>query len=284
MDIRALGKFLVLVVFSLALASCTKVKFSYGFLDNWLRWQTYDYFDLNREQKSVLKQLTKDFHSWHRHNELEDYADFLSATQTTLNQPTIDDEDIELTLNQVQSLWLRSAEQLHTIAEELLPTLSAEQTEQIIGNVQQQLMEFQDEQVALQPQERVEQLTERMQKQVKKQVGGLTEQQQNLIKTWAAQQHDTSVYALHQQLLWLDDLRQILQSDLSAPANLARAKKLIFEQPDYINPQHAELAQGNNRRTGELITALHATLSDKQKHKLISRLARYERDFRDLAR
>jgi len=265
------------------LASCTKTKLAYGFLDNWLRWQTENYFDPSAEQKDLLKRLTKQFQTWHRHNELEELANLIGRSAQTLSQPTLVESDIKTMVENIKTMYQRNATQLSVIAEQILPTLSTEQITQIIAQINKEITTYQEESVAISNQEMIDKRNESMSDFLADKVGKLTPQQQQLIERWAAQQANLAALNLMQQLLWRNKFTDLLHADLTDTATRKAACDLIFNEADFVNADHERLIMADRKKTAQMIAELHRTLTEKQRNNLQTRLKRYEQDFRELS-
>ena len=76
--LRSNGLVTVLLAFSFVLLSgCSAVRFVYNQADTILAWLADDYFDLDAAQKQDFDKRFDPLLSWHRHEQLPDYARFL---------------------------------------------------------------------------------------------------------------------------------------------------------------------------------------------------------------
>ena len=272
-----------LALISVCLTSCTKTKLAYGFLDNWLRWETEKYLSPTDQQKQLLKVHSKNFHHWHRSNELESLAQFAGQTATLLDQPNISAEQVQQTLEQMQVIYTRSAKQLRKLTDALLPTLQPSQIDQIMAKLDQQAVEYQEQYLAVSKQQRIEDRAESMEDFFAGIVGKLNPQQSQLVLDWSDGITSLAAEGLLQQRLWQQEFAQALAEDRSDPTNLDKLASLIFTELKPLNDQQQKIEQANRQHTAKMIVTLHGTLTKKQRAKLQKRLLNYQRDFQQLA-
>ncbi|BFM08483.1 DUF6279 family lipoprotein [Halioxenophilus aromaticivorans] len=280
---HCISRTLLAAVLLCLLTSCTKTKLAYSFLDNWLRWETENYVDLNSEQKQLLKTQSKQFHQWHRANELIPLAELAGDSADLFNQPAISVQEIEQLLDQSEKLYQRSADQLRKLSDALLPTLSSEQTQQIMDKLDEQIQEYQEEYLAVSPSQRIEDRAENMADFLKGIVGKLTDDQQQLLNFWSQHQVGLAAEGLLQQRLWQQAFRTKLAEDTYSPTDLDDLAELIFAEMAPLNDQHQQVVLANRQRTYAMIADFHGTLTTKQKEKLNRQLTTYQQDFLALA-
>src|SRR4051794_32159645 len=68
------------------LASCTFTRFAYNQADTAALWAADSYFELEGPQKDELQKRFERFHSWHRNQQLPEYAAFMRTAKTRLQQ------------------------------------------------------------------------------------------------------------------------------------------------------------------------------------------------------
>lgn len=66
------------------LASCTFTRFAYNQADTAAVWVANDYFDLTGDQKDELSRRFERFHTWHRTEQLPEYASFMRTAKLKL--------------------------------------------------------------------------------------------------------------------------------------------------------------------------------------------------------
>lgn len=262
------------IVLCLALVSCSQVKLAYGFLDNWIRWQAQAYISVTPEQKMLLKNLSKSFHQWHRENELEDYAAFLAALEQRFAQQQLIEQDFYDTFEQVETLWTRSEQQLKRSAEQFLVTLTPEQHQEIIDQLIEEQTDFQQTYLLRSTEEATESKSKGVTKVLKRFIGRLTKEQEQIVYHWAEKQQDTAVFMLHQQLLWRS---QFIHS-LNQTAPQQSTATLLLKRAEPVGQKHADQEAHNRALTRQMIMQLHQSLTEKQQERLNKTLRSYQKD------
>lgn len=122
---------ILLLVFVLAVASCSAVRLGYSNGDTVAYWWLNGYVGFSGEQKNWVKGEIDKFFAWHRRTQLPDYANRLARAQLRLQQP--------LSAAQVQeefALMRQHAERMVEFALPSLTTLSLSLSAQQIANIE----------------------------------------------------------------------------------------------------------------------------------------------------
>lgn len=281
--LRRLLSRISLLLIGCLLVSCSQTKLAYGFLDNWLRWELQSYFTLSGDQKRQLKTLSKEFHDWHRHNELTELSNFAAETAELLSQPQITPQQVEQTFDQVDTLYQRSAIQLRSISDALLPTLNQSQVDEILGRIDEQIQEYQEKYLAVSADERIQNRADETVEFFSSILGKFNDEQKQLILEWSHAFDDLSPEHMLKQLQWREAFKKHINTDRSDPNNLDSLAELIFEEMAPLNTQYQQRDQANQERSRAMIVTLHQSLSDKQRDRMQKKLARYQQDFIELA-
>lgn len=279
---RFVVKTLLIITF-LALTSCSQTKLAYGFLDNWVRWQVNDYVDLNKQQSQLLRIASKDFHDWHRENELVRYSIFIENTITKLNQQKITTEDVDSTLDQANALLATSTKQLQQPVIDIASTLSQSQVEEIIKTLEEKESDNLKEIEESTPEERETKRTKGAIKFFSKYLGKLTDEQKQIITESYKLGKSTQPYTTKRYQQWRKEFKQAMATDLTLEDNKQVLARIIFDYPEHLNDEHKAVTEYNEKISYEMIVRLHTTLTVKQKNKLFSKLRKYQSDFLDLA-
>lgn len=120
----------------------------YNRLDNMMAGRFLDYADFDDSQRRFIKQGAREYHDWHRVNELPAYAGFMQALAIRLNagEPTLDTTEVA---NWAAWMDARNAasQQCNPVndAGEFLVAVSDEQVEQIEAHINELYDEFMEE-------------------------------------------------------------------------------------------------------------------------------------------
>jgi hypothetical protein len=77
-------------------AGCSLLRVGYGQLDMFAEWTADEYFELGPQQKDEFRARFSRLHTWHRYEQLPDYAGFLDAAATRVRRG----------LSQEDAMWL----------------------------------------------------------------------------------------------------------------------------------------------------------------------------------
>ena len=273
----------LLVAITIVLAGCSQTKLFYGFLDNWIRWQVEDYVDLTKSQDQLITAASKDFHQWHRSNELPRYAQFLEEIEKTLSLPGLTIEQIEPHLQFGETLWMTSAKELQPAARELFASLSQEQVEHMLAQIDKEKRKREKAAEKLSAEDAFEKLIKARRKNIEQFVGKLSTEQIEHIRQWAKERSDLTEFYESQYQQWRDDFATELNNDRTAAVTLDKLVALTFEQPEVTDPAIAAKIEKNRQLALTAYINIHASLTPKQRQKLSDRLSGYREDALELA-
>ena len=279
------NKKLVISLFAvLFLVACSTAQFGYRFLDNLMRWEVNKYVSLAGQQSTDLDQALDDFHAWHRGSQLPVYSEFLDQQGKVLAAPVISGAQLQQAYNRVMSLWQVSARQLLPDLTQLISSLDEGQVAQLQKNMDKKNREFEDEYLKPSREERRKEREEKMVERLGKWIGSPNDTQLNLVKQWA----DALSFEMPPRMEQRKLMRQRFEEALKVrnePARLQRLLASLVVNPEQNwTPTYRKYLQFNRQQTYQLMIKLHASLSQQQKDKLLSKLAGYEQDFANLSR
>lgn len=79
----SLKKIIILKVLILSFTSCSLMgEWAYSRLDSYLTNYFFQYANFNRDQKSIINNIAKDFHYWHEVNEMPKYKKILESVKS----------------------------------------------------------------------------------------------------------------------------------------------------------------------------------------------------------
>lgn len=112
----------------LFLGGCSALRLSYQEADTLLSWRANQYFDLNQEQKKDFQERLQRLLTWHRYQQLPEYANFLTIAvhkaQTDLKR-----DDIVWFMDGIKARYRTIVDYGVADAATMLKTLSSEQIE-----------------------------------------------------------------------------------------------------------------------------------------------------------
>ncbi len=128
---------IILLVFTLT--GCSFGRYFYNNVHHVVLWRASDYVSLDRSQKNLVIQESKDFIVWHRANELNKYRDLLAELHHDLETDTLTMEGAKVYQLRAKQLTQNIVDYIKPILPDLLSTLTTKQYEQIINNLTKRL-------------------------------------------------------------------------------------------------------------------------------------------------
>ncbi|MEP0073099.1 MAG: DUF6279 family lipoprotein [Marinomonas sp.] len=123
----------------LTLTGCSFGRYFYNNIHHVVLWRASDYVSLERSQKNLVIQASKDFTVWHRANELEKYRTLLAELHHDLETDTLTTEGVKAYQLRTKQLTQNVVDYIKPILPDLFTTLTTKQYEQIINNLTKRL-------------------------------------------------------------------------------------------------------------------------------------------------
>jgi len=273
----------LLLVLALVLAtSACGVRLAYHHLD-WLamRWVNKQ-VSLNPVQEMTLRDALEATLDWHCASELPDYVPFLDRVAGTLSEDAVTVEQIERMGDQAAGFGQRLVDQLMPSVIRLFTSLDDAQVQDLLAGIDKRNEEFRRERIELEPEERRRERIDGMKRSLKRFIGSTNEVQDQRLEQWA----DSLLFVAprmhsHQQQ-WRDKLANLLE-DRHRHESFGPALIELFEPAgDWPNDFRAVLAI-NRQRTLQTLVEIHASLSQRQRRRLLSRIRSLSSDFERLS-
>jgi hypothetical protein len=215
-----------LLLCAVALSGCSAVRVGYNQAPTLAWWWLDSYMDFNAEQAPQVKDALHEWFAWHRATQLSDYANLLAAAQLQVLQPA--------TATQV----CRWSDELRTridtafaqgvpLAAELLPSLSAEQLAYLERRYRKSNLEFQEDFLQAQPDERLKASVKRAIDRAEMLYGRLDERQRQQIAAGvAASPFDPAAWFTERQAVQAEVLQTLGRLTAGGPARADHASNL----------------------------------------------------------
>lgn len=275
---------LLLIISLVLLISGCSTRLAYNYLDWWLDWTIEDYVSLNDEQQRHTKAAIDRLHLWHRHQQLPLYATYLDGLGSAITSESLTQEQLNTLLDDGYDLWTNLLNELLNDSSQLLSSLSDEQTEELFANIEKyQEKEFAEKYVANDMEKLKQRSLKSRQEFFKTWLGPLSKDQQALISHWHQQSKPFGPTALTQRRQWRQEFAELL-AQRSAEHFAPQLAEMLHYPPERWVPEYREQVKHNQTINQQLIMALHASLTEKQKRHCRKRLQGYIKDFQHLAK
>ncbi len=272
----------VLLLISLLLGGCA-VRVAYYFLDVALLWSLDDYIDFEGDQRGQAKTAIKEFHRWHRYNELPAYATLFEELADALEgQLTV--ETIGYFSDATFDAWQTIMRGLAPPSAKILSRLNDEQIQGLVDTMAEEekddLEDYEEETEAEVREDRYE----FMENAVSKLAGKLTDEQRTMIFAWAASLRNMGQMSVDHRSRWRAHFVKILQTR-SDVEQLEKDLTVLYSQPYLFWSEDYQQSMDYNKELSlELLTDLANSMTDKQRAKAVKRLRTIAVDFRALSK
>jgi len=131
---KKIVKLLTLILLTFSITSCS-TKLIYNYADWLIFWTVDDYVELNDSQENILEIKIYELLKWHRQKELPYYTSLLKELRTIVVNK--DDVAFEPLYQKAKVLWKRSAVKVTPEIIALLPSLSHQQKQELVNNIEE---------------------------------------------------------------------------------------------------------------------------------------------------
>lgn len=275
---RHAGLLLVLCL-TTVLHGCS-LRVSYPYMDWWLSWKVRDYISLSHDQQQHLQLTLDQFQRWHQHTQLPAYARELAVLQKRLQQPGLTPAQLQNYREESEKHWLASLDYVLPDVAAMFMTVNDDQWQQFTRAVIAKTAEDTQPYLDITAPERIERRQRQLEKGAKSWLGRLSPAQRQLIHQWSADMHDLADIRRLEQQRWVEQADQLYgeRQQVTTAELQTRLRRLMAEESSFWLPEHRRLLEDNRRRTLQLLSELHASLSDKQSQRLQQRLSDLQQD------
>ncbi|WP_217564183.1 DUF6279 family lipoprotein [Vibrio cholerae] len=273
-------KWLRVLLLCTFLAGCA-TKLVYHNLDWFVIDYAEDFVDLNRQQKTLIKQTMPSLQSWHRVQELPDYLammDELSAL--SLREVTV--EQVAQYQEKMRLYYQRLVIKLLPDVSRLAATLSEEQTEQFMQAFIKRHDKFAKKFIKMDERELRDFYQERIKDRLEDWLGPLNKSQQELVKVWSNKIQPTANDWIGFQTTMREQVRTLLQQRTQPEAFQVQLESLLLNPEQYYGMiLKAKLSY--NRELGQrYVVQILQNSSDKQQQHWQDELADWQKRVSDL--
>ncbi len=273
-------KWLRVLLLCTFLAGCA-TKLVYHNLDWFVIDYAEDFVDLNRQQKTLIKQTMPSLQIWHRAQELPDYLvmmDELSAL--SLREVTV--EQVAQYQEKMRLYYQRLVIKLLPDVSRLAATLSEEQTEQFMQAFIKRHDKFANKFIKMDERELRDFYQERIKDRLEDWLDPLNKSQQELVKVWSNKIQPTANDWIGFQTTMREQVRTLLQQRTQPEAFQVQLESLLLNPEQYYGMiLKAKLSY--NRELGQrYVVQILQNSSDKQQQHWQDELADWQKRVSDL--
>jgi hypothetical protein len=261
----------VLMLLLLALAGCG-LGIVYPRLDTIAAYYVEGLVTLDDSQSRQLDRLLGESLERHRATELDRYAGFLHALAGSV-ETGADADAWRKAIQQTDAFWKEIGSELVPVAIDVGRTLTDEQVDELLANLQQRDEDEWKEYRGLTPAEQVERRQKKVRRTLERFTGRLDARQRALVDLHAAGVDSFMIEWLDNRRAWRESLATALAVRGSGE-EFTRRMKILVARPDQLwTPQYRAAIERRRTDTMELLAALDATLTADQRTRARRRLA-----------
>ena len=268
------------MLFVAILSGCSATQFIYNRVDILIRWYLDDYVALDRDQQTRFTARLDVLLEWHRLEELPVYAVLLDDALVILDNGVSLDATRAMAAR-IESAAIRLQDRflglLLSTGEDLTPAQRAGFIETLLAKQE----ELEAERLARDDGEYRDDLEARFDKQLRRYLGPLTDEQASRLEQGVAAMTRLDHYWLQDRRVWIALLSEILLSDEPDWPDQVRA--LIAGRDEALLPDYREGIDHNGEVILQLSRDVLLLRSDKQDKKLRVRLTALRDDLAALS-
>ncbi len=268
------------MLFVAILSGCSATQFIYNRVDILIRWYLDDYVSLDRDQQARFTTRLDALLEWHRLEELPVYVVLLDDALVIL------DNGVSLDATRAMAARIESAairlqdrflELLLSTGEDLTPAQRAGFIETLWAKQE----EFEADRLARDDAEYRDDIEARFDKQLRRYLGPLTDEQKSRLGQGVAAMTRLDHYWLQDRRVWISALSEILLSD--EPNWVEPVRALIASRDEALLPEYRDGIDHNGEVILQLSRDVLLLRSDKQDKKLRARLTALRDDLAALS-
>lgn len=268
-------------LFLFFMVACSTIKLGYNNADWILPWMVGNYFDLNAEQESFVKDKIAQHLRWHRYTELPRYSRLIDEATYKIRDG-LSSEEYDWIANELKQSYAKLVEQILPDAADMLLSLNPDQIEYIESNIAKKNKE-RAERPKKSEQERLKNREEKIIERTEDWVGDLSDDQIKIIRELSHILPNNLNYynedRIRRQQVFLNLLK-------SKPAKDEFINQFRIYLVDYNAGRPKELVEQSRQyweASKQLTLNIAQILTDQQKRNASERIREYQVDFTELA-
>lgn len=278
-----LKKFSILLLL-LCLSGCS-TKFVYKNLDWLVHWYLDDYVELNDSQEEQFDEMLERWLIWHKKTELPIYEQQLNDIISDVKNGEINQEKIALHRERIRQHWVRARTHVAPDLVTLGTTLSDEQIDEFFDNLEEQNKEEEEELeelLEMSAQKRVKKWNKSNERAMKEWIGSLSKAQKQTIASYYERFEGTGKHWIAYRREYQTQLRQTFALPDRGQEFSDKLYDLIVDPEKYRSEEMQAVIDANSEATGNYLTELYQSTSEKQKKRLLREIGDLRDDVQDM--
>jgi len=197
-----------IILLCMSLIACSG-KVAYNYLDWIIEWYITDYVSLDDTQEWLLRDSLKKGLTWHKSSQLPLYVTSLEQLKGDI-ESQLTQQKLLSYVDTYQDFWHNIRSHLSPMAMSLLTTLTTEQIQQLVENLEAQNQEFEEEYVNKPNETLYKERSEQMIERLEHWIDDLTPAQQQTVQQWSRKLKPISKQWIANRRLWQQQFVKLL--------------------------------------------------------------------------
>lgn len=274
-----------IIIAVLLLSSCSMVQLGYDRGPQLAWWWLDSYIDFSREQKPHAKQAIRQWFDWHRSTQLPEYADWLAAVRSLINDP-VTPEQICRWSDELQDILAPAFDHAVHLGAPVVLSLDESQRRHLEQRYAKSNDKLRRDYLQPDPKDRLNAAIKRSVKRIENLYGKIDQQQRDLIiasitvspfspEAWLAERQ-------RRQQVTLTTLQQLADAPLPSGQATTSLRGLIEYTHRSDNPDYRAYQIKLTEYTCGFIARMHNTTTPTQRRHAHDKLKSWENDLRVL--
>ncbi len=271
------SKIIIPFLFILIITGCSKA-FFYNRLDTLIRWYLDDYVELTDTQQMSFDKKLDMLLKWHREEELKVYIGFLDQVEEDLKK-TIDMTIVNNWEDQIILAYKRLETKMLPLFYETGEELNQQQIDQLIKNLWERQTELEEKYLSRSDEEYTEISHEKLKKNLKRFLGPLNNEQDEIIKTTMISPKRFDKAWLEERRLWYTSLQELLKRESDWQQQFIKAYQTRIKTR---TQNYNESLNYNLEKTKQATVKVLNSRTEQQNQYLIRELNNYKDEFNSI--
>lgn len=277
-------KKIIVLALVLLMTGCS-TKFVYKNFDWLVYWYVDDFVQLSAEQEKVFDEKLTQWLVWHKNAELPQYLAHLQELSVDIKSQQISLDRMDYHQEKAASHWVRLKTKIIPDLVEMSLMLSTEQVTSMfdeIAEINKDDAKEAAERLAMPPEKRKKQAIKRNKKNLKRWLGPLNNEQEQLVENMYGEYHSNAELWAEYRVRYQAELRSLFESSDRGPAFQSKLTQMLMEPQMYRSELLNQRNLENGNKYKEFLSVVDALATEKQRNHLVDEIAEFTEDLTDL--
>ncbi|WP_026374752.1 DUF6279 family lipoprotein [Aestuariibacter salexigens] len=275
-------KRVIFIFCSVLMLSACSSKMAYNNLDWLVYWYVDDFVELSDQQKDIADEKLLAWLQWHRQEELLAYRQHLEELKRDVQSQVVTAEQWQAHFERGRAHWLRLRDKVVPGLVDMAPLLSDEQVEALFSALEEENIEREEDRFEGSDEERIEERSKDMLKQLRNYIGRPTDKQKQLVNEYAAQMRSNYDNWIAYRRTIQQRAKALMLSRHDDPEFSKKLTQLMMDTDAFRSSQMQENSEHNGTLYQQMLEQMFLTLTEKQKRHVVGEIDDLIDDLSDL--